>query len=105
VQDLSALDALERVLSAANAAALDGLDLGELSLLEEELPRLRVWAGSGQGLEEVDEEGVATAARGYRETGAFEGIGHARLLCYGCMREIDGKRLIEEPARRTARNE
>ena len=97
---MNAIDALERTLREANAAALEGIALGDLALLEEELPRLKIWAGGADtGLEEIEEDAIVGAVRAFRQVNAFDGVAHARLVCYGCMREIDGKRLIEEPAR------
>jgi hypothetical protein len=99
LEAVNAIDQLEQTLRAANAAALEGLDVRDTALIEDELPRLQQWASAGADLEEVDDETVAAAVRIYRETGNLEGIGHARAVCYGCIREIDGVRLIEEPQR------
>jgi hypothetical protein len=95
----SALEHLESSLREANAAALGALVVSELSILEDELPRLRVWAGAGTGMEALPVDHLAPAVRAFRESGTLKGIGHARLVCYGCTSEIDSKKLIEEPAR------
>jgi hypothetical protein len=100
VQDLmAAVDLLEQRLRAINASALARLNPGDLSGLEAELPKLQIWAGSGTGIEVLDDEPVVTAVRQFRKSGALTGLAQARLVCYGCTREIDGKRVIEEPAR------
>ena len=99
MQDLSAVEQLERSLREANDAALRDLDLRDTVALEDELPRLQVWAGSGTGIEEIDDDSIAVAVRSYRHAREIDGVVHARLLCYGCVREVDGSRLIEEPQR------
>lgn len=98
----SAVDRLEQRLGTINAAALAKLDPGDFSGLAAELPKLQVWAGSGTGIEVLDEEPVVSAVREFRRTGALKGLAQARLVCYGCTREIDGSRLIGEPARLAA---
>lgn len=96
---MSAIEDLERRLREANETALRDLDVRDTALIESELPRLQQWTGGVAGLEEIDDETVDAAVRIYRETGGLEGIGHARAVCYGCIRDVDGVRLIEEPAR------
>ena len=96
---MSAIAALDRALRQHNAAALRDLDVRDTAMLEAELPHLRKWMISGTGIEETGDEEVAAAVRAYRGNGTIDGVGHARLLCYGCTREVDGVRLIEEPER------
>jgi hypothetical protein len=97
----NAIENLETSLRVANAAALGALAVSEFSILEEELPRLRGWAGTGTGpgLEVLEAGDLAAAVRTFRESGTLNGIGHARLVCYGCTSEIDSSTLIEEPRR------
>ena len=95
----AAIDRLEARLREVNAAALAKLDPGDLSGLAAELPKLQVWAVSATGFETLDEERVVAAVREFRDSGILKGLGHARLVCYGCTRDVDGKKLIEEPAR------
>ena len=95
----SALDRLANALREANEAALRDLDVGDTSILDAELPQLEQWAAGGTGLEAIDDERIVEAVRAYRASGTVEGIGHARFLCYGCIRVVDGVLLIEEPPR------
>ena len=96
---MGALDNLQRMLREANDAALRDLDVRDTSILDAELPQLQAWAASGTGLEALDDDKIAAAVRAYRKTGTVDGIGQARLLCYGCIRDVDGALLIEEPQR------
>ncbi len=98
---MSAIERLERTLRAANDAALGELLLGDFAGLEDELPELEALAGRGTGLATVEDERIAAALRSYQQTGAVDSIGDTRLLCYGCIRVVDSKRLIEEPGRFT----
>ena len=93
---MSALDTLARSLDEANAAALTDLDVRDTSILEAERAHLEKWVSSGTGIEEVAGDEVAAAVKAYRRDGTLDGVGQARLVCYGCTREIDGVRLIEE---------
>lgn len=95
---MSAIDVLDASLRTANEAALRDLDVRDTAIIEDEIAHLQKWGGGGTGLEEIAEDEVDAAVRSYRSTGALEGIRHARAVCYGCIREIDGVRLIEEPA-------
>lgn len=96
---MDSLNNLSRKLEEANAAALADLDVRDTSILEAEQPHLQKWAGGGAGIEEVTDDEVAAAVKAYRRDGTLDGVGQARLVCYGCAREIDGARLIEEPER------
>ena len=99
---MNALDQLQHALREANTAALADLDVSDTSILEAELPQLVAWAAMGTGLEVLDDATVDAAVRAYRASGTLDGIGHARLVCYGCVRAIDGAILIEEPERMKA---
>ncbi|HEX2829722.1 MAG TPA: EH signature domain-containing protein [Burkholderiales bacterium] len=99
---MTSLDRLHHALREANAAALADLDVRDTSILEAELPQLQRWTAGGTGIEEVSDDEVAAAVKAYRRDGALDGVGQARLVCYGCTREIDGARLIEEPERMKA---
>jgi hypothetical protein len=95
--DGAAIDRLQSRLREASAAALEGLDFADLSVLDAEMPELRAMAAAGTGLEAAEDDRILAAVRAYQHTGVVDNIGQVRSLCYGCTRVVDSKRLIEHP--------